>query len=86
MDDRVVPEVRPRVVHVEEGHVDAIWISGRHGVLEPDIVEEVVFQVDVATDHVEVSTRSGSYWQRSGQASVSAARMMHQTGPAANGN
>ena len=51
VNQRVVADVRPGVVHVEDGDVDAVAVRRRLGIRHADVFEEIVRLVDVASWH-----------------------------------
>ncbi len=56
--DRVVPDVRPRMVHVEQRYVDPVR-RGRRGVVsvDADVFEELVWDVKISLRHRLVITQ-----------------------------
>ncbi len=57
--DAVVAEVRPGVVHVEDGDVETVAIRRRRGVTDSDELEKIVMVVDVAFFHRRGQDASG---------------------------
>jgi hypothetical protein len=51
VDDRIVTDVRPRVIHVEKSDVDEIVLLRRRIAGDADVLEEIVMNMDVALRH-----------------------------------
>src|SRR5207245_6677404 len=59
VDDGVVADVGPGVIHVEHGDVDPIPLGCGNGVAGADVLEEIVIAVDVASFHCTGHDASG---------------------------
>ena len=57
--DSVVAEVRPGVVHVEDGDVEAVAVGRRRRIAGADELEEIVVLVDIAFLHQRGHDASG---------------------------
>src|SRR5438132_8967783 len=44
----IVTDIGPRVVHVQDGNVDAVGVRGRLGIVDAGVLEEIVRVMDVA--------------------------------------